>query len=155
MIKIGKETIYLKKGNFETIKENFTENTCKTNVSPGLMFKQSYTGLTEKEFVGNWRDYGFWISKFRLQMFQLRPDIIAKFIHLTGTSERIVIRYSIGFSSLIIALFLGVLLTFYLMQYGLEYCFLGWIVWIILYTGISLVSLKKMKNTIKEIILNI
>jgi len=41
------------------------------------------------------------------------------------------------------------------MQYGLEYCFLGWIVWIILYTGISLVSLKKMKNTIKEIILNI
>ena len=156
MIKIGEETIHLKKGNFETIKENFIENTCKTNVSPGLMFKQSYTGMTEKAFVGNWKDYGFWISKFRLQMFQLRPDIIAKFFHLTGTSERLVIRYSIGFSSLIFAFFIGFLLTaYFLLIYGEVYYFLSWIIWIGLYALISRFSLKRMKKAIEKKILNL
>lgn len=156
MIKIGKEKIYLKKGNFETIKENFIENTCKTNVSPGLMFKQSYAGITEKVFVGNWKDYGFWISKFRLQILQLRPDIIAKFIHLTGTSDRLVIRYSIGFSSLVVPFFIGIILTTYsLLEFGKVYYFLSWIVWILLYAGISAFALKRMKKSVKEKILNI
>ncbi|MCB2196479.1 MAG: hypothetical protein KQH79_11515 [Bacteroidetes bacterium] len=156
MIKIGQEKIYLKKGNFETIKENFIENTCKTNLSPGLMFRQSYTGVTEKAFVGNWKDYGFWISKFRLQMLQLRPDIIAKFIYLTGTSERLLIRYSIGFSSLIFAFFIGFILTAYsLLNFEEVYYFLSWIIYILLYAGISAFALKRMKKSIKEKILNI
>ena len=150
MIKIGQEKISLKKGSFEIIKENFAENTCKTNLSPGLMFKQSYTGITDKAFVGNWRKYGFWISKFRMQLIDLRPDIIAKFYYQKGTSERILIRYSIGFSSFISWFFLGILFSMYMFIYGQEYYILAWTFWIILYIGLSIYSLKRMKKAIKE-----
>ncbi len=77
MIPIGKEFFQLHQGDSEIIEKNISLHTCKTNVSPQLMFNQSYTGETSKIFVGNWKKDGFWISKFRRQLLDFRPDIIA------------------------------------------------------------------------------
>ncbi len=105
MIKLAQDNIVIKDGVRELIESRMSSNTCKTNLSPQLMFKQSYTGLTDKTFVGNWTKDGFWISKFRRQLMELRPDIIVRFdFHKQKNQTILKLRYSIGFSSILMGL---------------------------------------------------
>ncbi len=101
MIQIKREKYKIDNYYIDLIKDKMAEETCKTNLSPQLIFRQSFTGVTLKTFVGNWTNNGFLISKFRMQLMQFRPDIIAKFKFLDKSdNSEVSIRYSIGFSSL-------------------------------------------------------
>lgn len=101
MITISKKEFRTDKKGILLIQEKIEANTCKTNVSPQLMFRQSYTGMTGKIFVGNWTSNGFWIAKFRLHLIHLRPFIITQFYIESETRyEKVTMKSSIGFSSL-------------------------------------------------------
>jgi hypothetical protein len=105
MITIDTREFRTDKNGILLIQEKIEANTCKTNLSPQLMFRQGYTGLTAKIFVGNWTSNGFWISKFRLQLLQFRPDIFTQFYIESETRfEKVKMRTSIGFSSLLMGL---------------------------------------------------
>ncbi len=101
MITIDKKQFRTDKKGILLIQEKVEAITCKTNVSPQLLFRQSYTGRTEKIFVGNWTSNGFWLSKFRLHLIHFRPDIITQFYIESETRyEKVTLKSSIGFSSL-------------------------------------------------------
>jgi hypothetical protein len=128
--------------------------TCKTNLSPQLIFRQSYTGITSKTFVGNWTKNGFWITKFRMQLMQLRPDIIAKFrFNKTSENSEVSIRYSIGFSSLFIGLILITTFALPFAAFGLVGYFIGFVVMIGGYIIISKIELENIVMKINEKIL--
>lgn len=112
MIPIAKNEFWTNREGLVKIKKRIAENTCKTNLNPELMFRQSYTGLTKKLFVGNWTTNGFWISKFRMQLAQIRPDIIMRF-RITQDRDivKVSLKSSVGFSS-IFTYFLLALIAF-------------------------------------------
>ena len=118
------------------------------------MFTQSFTGETSKVFVGNWENNGFWISKFRRQMLNLRPDIIARFTYYNNKKEKLTVNFSIGFSSLISALLGGFIFMLVIIQLFNGYILESWIAWLGIYIFISLYALGRMKRTISEKILN-
>jgi len=148
MIEIGKDIIALNKISFYLVKENFTNNTCKTNLNPQFMFRQSYNGITSKKFVGNYNKNGFWISKFKLQVIELRPDIIAKFSLLNN--DKLIIKYSIGFSSIIMAIIIGIIFSLIPFIYLDINFILTYLIWIIIYMLISKFSLNKLRKLIRE-----
>ena len=105
MITLGTKEFRTDEAGISQIQERVAANTCKTNLNPQLILRQSYTGLTNKVFVGNWTKDGFWLSKYRLQLFQLRPDIITRFsIQKETTYQKVTMKSSIGFSSLFLAM---------------------------------------------------
>jgi hypothetical protein len=139
------------------IKDRMTEETCKTNLNPQLIFnQQSFTGHTAKSFVGNWTRDGFWISKYRLQLFNLRPDIIAKFtffdLHDYSTVS---IRYSIGFSSAFVGLAYLNLISFLLAFGGLISFPMGLAIMTGLYGTLSVIELRHIKKVILKKIFNL
>lgn len=150
MILIKREKYKIDNHYIDVIEDKMAAETCKTNLSPQLMFKQSFTGITLKTFVGNWTKNGFWISKFRRQLMQLRPDIIAKF-EFSGSSENSIlsIRYSIGFSSLLVGLMWVILFALPFSVFGL----VGYlIVLVLMIGGYVLLSKIELQNLRKKII---
>ncbi len=155
MIQIKREKYKIDNYYIDVIKDKMAKETCKTNLSPQLMFKQSFTGITLKTFVGNWIKNGFWISKFRMQLLQLRPDVIAKFNFLDNPQNCILsIRYSIGFSSLFIGLIWIIMFSLPFSSFG----FIGYMIGLTMMIGgyvlLSIIELNKLKEKIKEKILS-
>jgi hypothetical protein len=150
MIRIKKEKYVLRKGDYELLNKNVVENTCKTNINPQLMFKQSYTGVTGKTFVGNWHKNGFWISKYRRQLLELRPDIISKFVFRGENKENLIVVHSIGFSSIFSSAFIGVFFIVFLKNFVDIPKIYGLAIWIFLYVLICSFALNKMRKSIKE-----
>lgn len=154
MIQIGRKTYELNQGESEIIDQNLNEHTCKTNINPQLMFRQSYTGETSKIFVGNWKENGFWISKFHRQLLNLRPDIIARFTYQGIKKEKLIVKFSIGLSSLISAFLVGVIFMILIIQLFNDYILESWIVFFVIYILSSRYALKKMKRAISDKIMN-
>ena len=153
MITIKKQIVKTESDLQDFISDKMSKNTCKTNLNPQLLFKQSYTGLTDKVFVGNWTKNGFWITKFRLQLSQFRPDIIANFRFKTeGKYQHINIRYSIGFSSLIIGLWLIFMFSFLFAAFSITTYITGLGALIALYILMIRMELKVIINKINETI---
>jgi hypothetical protein len=155
MIKIHYQELNIESNLESNIKNRMSELTCKTNLSPHLMFRQSYTGIANKLFVGNWTKSGFWISKFRLQVLEVRPDIIIRFIFMPGTtSTRLGIRYSLGISSILQLVFLLCLVAVFFVQISRPFIPFGLTAFFILYIYIARTELMKSKKIVNEKLLN-
>ncbi len=154
MIKIARQTIEIDSCLTDFLQEKMTDCTCRTNLNSQLNFRQSYTGITDKTFVGNWTKNGFWISKFRKQLFQFRPDIIASFkIVPRNNITKIRIRYSIGFSSLFFAGMWILLASTIFIPFGTFGYIIGLFILTGLYSALSKVELDRIRDTINEKIL--
>jgi hypothetical protein len=137
------------------IKDRMSECTCKTNLSPQLMFRQSYTGITNKSFIGNWTKDGFWISKFRIQMLEIRPDVIVRFRFLSAiSSTKLKIRYSIGISSILQFIFLMLLAAIIIVQLGKDLLIPGLIAFAFFYLIVAGIELNGTQKKINDKILN-
>jgi len=155
MILIKREKYKIDNYYIDVIKDKMATETCKTNLSPQLMFKQSFTGITLKTFVGNWTKNGFWISKFRMQLMQLRPDIIAKFKFADNSENSLLsIRYSIGFSSLFIGLIWITMFALPFSAFGLVGYLIGLVVMIGGYVLLSVIELENLREKIIEKIMS-
>jgi hypothetical protein len=155
MIPIKREIYKIDNYYIDVIKDKMATETCKTNLSPQLMFKQSFTGITLKTFVGNWTKSGFWISKFRMQLMQLRPDIIAKFKFADNSENSMLsIRYSIGFSSLFIGLLWITMFALPFSAFGLVGYLIGLVVMIGGYVLLSVIELENLREKITEKIMS-
>ncbi|MBK6965270.1 MAG: hypothetical protein IPH20_15395 [Bacteroidales bacterium] len=151
MIKIHYQELNIEKNLESIIKDRMAELTCKTNLSPQLMFRQSYTGIASKLFVGNWTKSGFWISKFRLQVIELRPDIIIRFIFMPGpSSTRLGIRYSLGVSSILQLVFLLSIASVFFVQISRPFIPYGLAALFVLYIYLARTELKKTEKIINE-----
>lgn len=155
MLNLGTEEVTTKPCNEEVIKQRLTEHTCKTNLNPQFMIKQSYTGFTNKTFVGNWTEYGFWISKYKLQMWQFRPDIIARFyLKKRASSLQVKIKYSLGFSSIfwgsILILIFSAILSSALMKNNL---FSAISIFSAIYVIATIIQYRIMKKAVNDKIL--
>jgi hypothetical protein len=147
MIRIYRQEIETQNGFEDIINERVANCTCKTNINPQLMFRQSYTGMTDKCLVGNWTMHGFWISKFRRQLAQFRPDIIARFSFKSEhPGLKIRIRYSIGFSSIFFAVFVIFFFSCGFIKFGYE----TFMVIVILLLGFYGVLIKTEFDSLKE-----
>lgn len=154
MITIGKKEFRTDKNGILLIQEKIEANTCRTNVSPQLMFTQCYTGRTEKIFVGNWTSNGFWISKFRLQLFELRPDIITQFYIESETHyEKVIMKSSIGFSSLFIGLIWIILFSLPFAVFGLIGFLVGFALLILFYSYLTSIEYDRMIKAIENYII--
>jgi hypothetical protein len=155
MIRIKRQKYRIDCHYINVIKERMASETCKTNLNSQLIFRQSYTGYTSKTFVGNWTKKGFWISKYRLQLMQLRPDIIAKFefVDLSDNSS-VSIRYSIGFSSISIGLIWIFMFSTPFATFGLIGYLIGLVLMIGLYSLLSIIELNNIGKKILEILFN-
>ena len=155
MIQIGSEKYIIDSRYVDVIKDRMAKETCKTNLNPQLMFRQSFTGITSKTFVGNWLKHGFWISKYRVQLIQFRPDIIARFTFAGDSANSIVsVRYSIGFSSLFVGLILIATFTFPFLALGRTMYAIVVIISIIFYILFSAIAFENMKEKVVEKLLN-
>ncbi len=156
MIRINKKVFWTDEDGISIITERIKENTCKTNINPELMFRQSYTGITGKLFVGNWTSYGFWISKYRHQFIQFRPDIITRFYFIESLHEKkIEMKSSIGFSSILF--FLIIILVFsssVASEFGDAGFFSLLIIFSLLYILLTKIEYENMLENIKSNILN-
>ena len=151
MITIDKKEFRTDKKGILLIQEKVEANTCKTNVSPQLMFSQGYTGRTDKIFVGNWTSNGFWLSKFRLQLFQFRPDIITQFYIESETRyEKVIMKSSIGFSSLFFGLMCIILFSIPFAVFGLIGFLVMVVMMILLYSFLTSVEYQRMLKAIKN-----
>lgn len=74
MIKIGYQKFEIDNCLVDFVKEKMESSTCKTNLTPQLIFKQSFTGITDKTFVGNWTKKGFGYRNTDTNFF--KPDQI-------------------------------------------------------------------------------
>lgn len=155
MIRLKREKYKIDNFYIDVIKDKMAAETCKTNLSPQLMFKQSFTGITLKTFVGNWTKSGFWISKFRMQLMQLRPDIIAKFRFSDNLEYSVLsIRYSIGFSSLFIGLMWIIMFALPFLAFGLIEYLIGSAVMIGGYALLTIIELENLQEKIIEKVLS-
>ncbi len=155
MIQIKREEYRIRNDYIDVIKNRMVQETSKTNVNPQFMFKQSFTGITLKSFIGNWDKKGFWVSKFRMQLLEIRPDIIAKFKFSDDSEESILsIRYSIGFSNLLIGLVWIVLFSLPFSVFGIVGYMLGILAMIGVYIVLSINELDNIKKKIIEKIMS-
>lgn len=137
------------------MKEKITLHTCKTNIDPQMMFKQSYTGVTKKLFVGNWTDQGFWISRFKMQIYQFRPDIICRFnIENRASTVKVNIRSSIGFSSLFTGMIVIILFSTPFVSSGKSGFVIAVVIMTILYICLASVEYDKTLKAIKKNVVN-
>ena len=151
MIKIKTETYRIDSCNFKTIQDRMVENTCKTNLSPQLLFKQNYQEHTLKTFVGNWKKDGFWLTKYRKQFAQLRPNIISRFKFIESEANgRIVITYSIGFSSIFYALMLITMFASIFTVFGLLGFTIGFILLTVGYAFLASAELDFIRFSLEE-----
>lgn len=156
MILLKREKYKINNYYIDVIKDKMAAETCKTNLSPQLIFIQSFTGITLKTFVGNWTKNGFWISKFRMQLMQLRPDIIAKFKFADNSENSILsVRYSIGFSSLFIGL---IWITIFALPFIIAFGLIGYLISLAVMVGgyilLSIIELKNLREKIIEKIMS-
>lgn len=155
MIPIKQEEYIIHNYNIDVIKDKVIKETCKTNMSPQLMFKQGFTGITNKTFVGNWTKKGFWISKFRMQLIQFRPDIIAKFRFSDHSENTLLsIRYSIGFSSIFLGLFWINLFALPFSAFGSIGHYIGLTLMLALYIFALIIEQDNLKEEIVEKVLS-
>ncbi len=155
MIKIGYQKFEIDNCLVDFIKEKMESSTCKTNLTPQLIFKQSFTGITDKTFVGNWTKKGFWLSKYRYQLFQARPDIIARFNFISNQNNtQIEIKYSIGFSSILIIMILALPILAAFSLWGIIGFIVGLILMSLIYYILSASEYDSIKESIKEKILS-
>lgn len=151
MIPIGKIEFITDSEGLAQINERVTQHTCKTNINPQLMFRQSFSGITKKLFVGNWTDQGFWISKYRLQLYQFRPDIITRFYIENGSSNvKVTMKSSIGFSSILVGMFLIVLFSSIFTSSGPRAFLIAVVIFTILYVCLASIEYDKMLKAIKS-----
>lgn len=154
MITLGTKLFRTNEAGILQIKERVAANTCKTNLNPQLIFRQSYTGLTDKLFVGNWTADGFWLSKFRLQLFQLRPDIITRFsIQKETTHQKVTMKSSIGFSSLLLAMIFILLFSAPFISLGSFGFLITVVLMVIFYALLASWEYDKMMKTINDTII--
>ncbi|MCK3685278.1 hypothetical protein [Maribellus sp. YY47] len=154
MIKLKSQKYELDLHAAQQIKDKVTEETCKTNVNPQLIFKQSYTGYTLKTFVGNWTPNGFWLSKYRKQLFQLRPDVIAKFrFEQEADKIHLSVRYSIGFSSVFTGLVIIFLFSTAFLSLGATAYLVVLVAMTALYVLLAFVELGRLEQAVKDKIL--
>ena len=93
------------------LEEVILENTLERGLHPQLIFYQTYmNSASGKLFIGNISKNGFWISKYRTQLFQLRPDILIffKYNELANNKVKLRITYRLGFSSIVQCLFYSI-----------------------------------------------
>lgn len=154
MITLGNKEFRTDETGISLIRERVTKNTCKTNLNPQLLFVQSYTGRTNKLFVGNWTADGFWISKFRMQMMQFRPDIITSFlIQEEASRKKVTMRSSIGFSSLFTGMIISMCFSLPFMAFGLTGYLIVIALWIALYAYLASMEYDRIMKAIKDHIL--
>lgn len=133
------------------INERVAQHTCKTNIDPQLMFRQSFTGVTKRLFVGNWTDQGFWISRYKLQLYQFRPDIICRFnIENRTSTVKVNIRSSIGFSSLFTGMIIIILFSAPFVSSGKSGFLTAVVIMTILYICLASVEYDKTIKAIKN-----
>lgn len=155
MISIGKIEFITDQEGMEHINEKVAQHTCKTNLNPQLMFRQSYNGITGKLFVGNWTDQGFWISRFKLQLNQFRPDIICHFnVENRPYTIKVTIRSSIGFSSLFTGMIVIILFSAPFISSGPSGFLIAVVIMTILYVCLATIEYNKMLKAIKDHIVN-
>ena len=155
MIKIGYQKFEIDNCLVDFVKEKMESSTCKTNLSPQLIFKQSFTGITDKTFVGNWTKNGFWLSKYRYQLLQVRPDIIARFNFASNQNNtQIEIKYSIGFSSILTIIILAFPFIAAFSLWGIIGFIISLILLSLIYYILSASEYDSIKESIKEKILS-
>lgn len=151
MIPIDKIEFITDQEGMAHINEKVTQHTCKTNINPQLMFRQSYYGITGKLFVGNWTDQGFWISRFKMQLNQFRPDIICRFdIENRSSTVKVTIRSSIGFSSLFTGMIVIILISAPFISSGSKGFLIIVTIMTILYVCLASIEYNKTLKTIKD-----
>lgn len=153
MLKIGQIEYEVNEEKVKDIESNIAKYTCKTNLSPHLLFKSPYTEGTSKIFIGNWLKDGFWITRYRKQFVNFRADIIAtgNFVN-TLTMNKLVFRFSIGFSGIIGGFFIILLIALILASIVPIYLAFG--LPIIVYILMTSLEMKKAKNTIEKFLLS-
>lgn len=155
MIPLGNIEFITDSNGIDQMKEKVTLHTCKTNIDPQLMFRQSYSGVTKKLFVGNWTDQGFWISRFKLQLNQFRPDIICRFnIEHRSSTVKVNIRSSIGFSSILTGMIVILLFSAPFVSSGKIGFLIAVVIMTILYVCLASVEYDKTIKAIKGNIVN-
>lgn len=151
MIPLGKIEFITDRNGLAQIHEKVAMHTCKTHLNPQLMFRQSFHGVTDKRFVGNWSDNGFWLSRFKMQLYQFRPDIISHFdIKNEPSLVKVTIRSSLGFSSLFTGLFLIVLFSVPFISSGSAGFLTAVVIMTILYICLASMEYDKMLKAIKN-----
>ncbi|HLN74707.1 MAG: hypothetical protein ACM3O8_11170 [Methylococcaceae bacterium] len=155
MIQIGRIEFITDSNGLDQMKENVTLHTCKTNIDPQLMFRQSFAGVTKKLFVGNWTDQGFWISRYKLQLYQFRPDIICRFnIENRTSTVKVNIQSSIGFSSLFTGMIIIILFSAPFVSSGKSGFLTAVVIMTILYVCLASVEYDKTIKAIKNNVVN-
>lgn len=155
MIPLGTIEFITDSNGLAQINEKVTLHTCKTHLNPQLMFRQSYFGVTDKLFVGNWADQGFWISRFKRQLYQFRPDIICRFdVENSASAVKISIRSSIGFSSLFTGMIVILLFSASFISSGSFGFLMAVLIMTILYVCLASIEYDKTLKAIKNNVVN-
>jgi uncharacterized membrane protein (DUF485 family) len=155
MLPIGKIEFITDSEGVAQINEKVARHTCKTNLNPQLMFTQSYNGITGKLFVGHWSDQGFWISRFKKQLYQFRPDIICRFnLENRPHTVKVTIRSSIGFSSLFTGMIVIILFSAPFVSSGSTGFLIAVVIMTTLYVCLASVEYNKTLKAIKDHIVN-
>lgn len=155
MLLIGKIEFITDNEGIAHINEKVARHTCKTNLNPQLMFRQSYNGITGKLFVGNWSDQGFWISRFKRQLNQFRPDIICRFnVENRPQTVKVTIRSSIGFSSLFTGIIVIILFSVPFISSGSRGFLIAVVIITTLYVCLASMEYNKTLKAIKDHIVN-
>ena len=155
MIPLGNIEFITDSNGLDQMKEKVTMHTCKTNIDPQLMFRQGFSGVTGKLFVGNWTEKGFWISRFKRQFSQFRPDIICRFnIENRASTVNVTIRSSIGFSSLLTGMIMIIFFSAPFVSSGSTAFLIALVIMTILYVCMASVEYDKTFKAIKDHVVN-
>lgn len=155
MIPLGTIEFITDRNGLAQINEKVTLHTCKTHLNPQLMFRQSYYGVTDKLFVGNWAEQGFWISRFKRQLYQFRPDIICRFdFENSASAVKITICSSIGFSSVFTGMMIILLFSAPFVSSGSSGFLIAIAIMTILYICMASIEYDKTLKAIKNNVVN-
>ncbi len=152
-MRIGQMEYEINPEKIKEIETNISKYTCKTNVSPHLLFRSPYTEDTSRVFIGNWMKDGFWITRYRKQFINFRADIIAKgnFIN-TQRRDKLVFKFSLGFSSILGGFFIILFLAYFLIS--LVPIYLAFSLPIIAYVFMTNLEIRKAKSAIERYLLD-
>lgn len=153
MIEIGTDKHNLILSDKPKVEDRLIKHTCKTNLSPHLLFRNIYTDNTSKVFIGNWTDNGFWITRYRKQFINFRADVVAKGTFKEANKKlQLNFNYSLGFSSVVGGLFIILFITLMLTSFGLNF-FVAILFPVTLYVIFSKREMKKAKDAIEKYLL--
>ncbi len=154
MIEVGKDKHHLLITDRIKIKERLVKHTCKTNLSPHLLFTNQYNDNTSRTFIGNVTDDGFWITRYRKQFMNYRADVVAKGTFKEyGSKLELSFNYSLGFSSIVGGAFIIIIIAAIMISNGLNF-FLSFAIPIIIYGLLTRLEVSKAKEAINNYLLN-